>query len=209
MRRRDRDSARRHGGRHIREHSGARHNGVHPHRVHPMSERPEVAAGNALAGRGLKLAVAESCTGGMLSSAITDVPGSSRWFKGGVVAYTNEVKKSLLGVRAATLKKYGAVSHQTATEMASGVRKKLGGDVGISVTGIAGPIGQPTGLAGQPAGPAGEKPVGTVFIAISYGKRVYTKRLLLAGGRRTIKKNAAKEALIALAGILPETRTHD
>src|SRR3990170_8442655 len=87
----------------------------------------------------LTLAVAESCTGGLLSSTLTDVPGSSKWFKGGVVAYTNEIKTRILGVRAKTLKKYGAISKETALELAKGVRKKLKTDIGVSITGLAGP----------------------------------------------------------------------
>jgi nicotinamide-nucleotide amidase len=156
-----------------------------------MKDRPEVSAGRALKQRGLRLALAESCTGGLLGHIITNVPGSSNWFTGGVVAYSNEVKKRLLGVASETLKRYGAVSKQTASEMAAGVMKRLKTDVGLAVTGIAGPEGGTE-----------KKPVGTVFIALAYGKKVYTKRLLLSGTRKSIKKQAAVEALKGLKGFL-------
>jgi nicotinamide-nucleotide amidase len=156
-----------------------------------MKDRPEVSAGRALKQRGLRLALAESCTGGLLGHIITNVPGSSNWFTGGVVAYSNEVKKRLLGVASETLKRYGAVSKQTASEMAAGVMKRLKTDVGLAVTGIA----------GQEGGTE-KKPVGTVFIALASGKKVYTKRLLLSGTRKSIKKQAAVAALKGLNGFL-------
>ena len=98
---------------------------------------------------GYKLAVAESCTGGMLGERLTSIPGSSDVFLGGVIAYHNDVKRNLLGVRAVDIEQYGAVSEEVAVQMASGVRQKLGADVGISVTGIAGPGG---GTAEKPVG---------------------------------------------------------
>ncbi len=149
-----------------------------------MMARPEVSAGRALKQRGLRLAIAESCTGGLLGHMITNVPGSSDWFAGGVVAYSNEAKKRFLGVAAATLKTHGAVSSKTASEMASGVMKRLKTDVGVAITGIAGP-----------AGGTVRKPVGTVFIALARDTKVYTKKLLLSGTRKSIKKQAATEAL--------------
>jgi PncC family amidohydrolase len=106
--------------------------------------------GDGLRARGLTLAVAESCTGGLLGDMITDIPGSSDYFLGGVLSYSNQVKHELLGVRAETLETVGAVSAQCAAEMAQGVRRLLGSDVALSITGIAGPTGgseaKPTGL---------------------------------------------------------------
>ena len=104
---------------------------------------------------GLKLAVAESCTGGLVGERLTNIPGSSDVFLGGVIAYHNDVKRKLLGVRAEDMERFGAVSEEVALQMAAGVRERLGADVGVSVTGIAGPGG------GTP-----EKPVGLVWIAI-------------------------------------------
>jgi nicotinamide-nucleotide amidase len=105
---------------------------------------------------GLTLSAAESCTGGLIAKRITDIPGCSDVFFGGCVTYTNEVKQRLLGVSADTLDAHGAVSRETAIEMARGVRERTGSDVGISATGIAGP-----------GGGTKETPVGTVFLGIS------------------------------------------
>lgn len=149
-----------------------------------MKKRAETEIANKLAKKGLTLGVAESCTGGLLSSALTDVPGSSKWFKGAVVAYTNEVKKKILGVKAKTLKEYGAVSKETAVELAKGVRKKLKTDIGVSVTGLAGP-----------GGGTKETPVGTVFIGACDGKKTLVKKLELAGSRIKIKKDAVGLAI--------------
>jgi PncC family amidohydrolase len=145
---------------------------------------PEKAVGDLLKKRGLTLAVAESCTGGLLSSMITDVPGSSGYFTGSVVAYDNEVKKKTLGVKSATLREYGAVSVAAADEMASGVRKKLKTDIGIAVTGIAGPGGGTI-----------RKPVGTVFIGVSVKDSVFVKKFLFKGERKKIKKLSSTAAL--------------
>jgi len=145
---------------------------------------PEKALGEILKRRGLTIAAAESCTGGLLSSMITDEPGSSRYFTGSVVAYDNAVKKRSLGVKSATLKEYGAVSVATADEMASGVRKKLKSDLGVAITGIAGP-----------SGGSEEKPVGTVFIGVSVKDTVFVKKFLFKGDRKKIRKLAAGAAL--------------
>ena len=91
--------------------------------------------------RHLKVATAESCTGGLIGHIITDVPGSSEYYEGGIISYSNEMKMRFLGVREQTLKEYGAVSEQTAKEMAEGVRKATDADIGIATTGIAGPGG--------------------------------------------------------------------
>lgn len=147
--------------------------------------------GAALKARGLRLACAESCTGGLLSSAITDVPGSSEYFLGSVVAYDNGIKRSLLGVRASTLKAHGAVSKETAREMAEGARKRLGAGISAAVTGIAGPGG------GTPG-----KPVGLVYIAVSKGQRTYARRFVFKGSREAIKARSVKAAMSMLASAL-------
>lgn len=117
--------------------------------------------------RGLTLATAESCTGGLMGKRITDVPGASACYLGGVVSYQNEVKENLLGVRHETLITKGAVSEDTACQMAQGVRKALGADIGISTTGVAGPGG------GTP-----EKPVGLIYVGISTGDKTWAVRIL-------------------------------
>lgn len=117
--------------------------------------------------RGLTLATAESCTGGLMGKRITDVPGASACYLGGVVSYQNEVKENLLGVRHETLLSKGAVSEETACQMAEGVRKALGADIGISTTGVAGPGG------GTP-----EKPVGLIYVGISTKDRTWAVRIL-------------------------------
>jgi len=121
-----------------------------------MSEPLEVIVGQLLLKHKLTLALAESCTGGLVGHRITDVPGSSAYLMGGIVAYSYDAKELLLGVRHNTLYDHGAVSAETAIEMARGARRALGSDIGISVTGIAGPGG---GLPG--------KPVGSVYICLS------------------------------------------
>ena len=129
-------------------------------------------------------AVAESCTGGLVSSRITDVAGSSRYFKGGVVAYSNGVKISLLGVPAGTIKKYGAVSAQTAGAMACGVKKLLGADAAAAITGIAGPGGAVPG-----------KPVGLAFLAFSDKKLTRTRKVIFKGNRETVKARFSQALL--------------
>jgi competence/damage-inducible protein CinA-like protein len=132
---------------------------------------------------GYKLAVAESCTGGMLGERLTNVPGSSDVFLGGVIAYHNDVKLALLGVRKEDLERHGAVSEQVALQMASGIREKLGADVGVSVTGIAGP-----------GGGTAEKPVGLVWIAV-HGSELKARRFHVVGDRTEIRQRAAQAAL--------------
>lgn len=129
----------------------------------------ENAVVRALHERHLTLSVAESCTGGLIAKRITDISGCSDVFFGGCVTYTNEIKQRLLGVSADTLDKYGAVSEQTAAEMARGVRMRLGTDIGVSATGIAGPTGG-----------TDETPVGTVFIGISTEKGESVRKLSLS-----------------------------
>ena len=132
---------------------------------------------------GLKLAVAESCTGGMLGERITSIPGSSDVFLGGVVAYHNDVKRAELGVRAEDIERYGAVSEQVALQMASGIREKMDADVGVSVTGIAGPGG------GTP-----DKPVGLIWISV-HGSEAKARRFHVGGDRTEIRQRAAQAAL--------------
>ncbi len=147
-------------------------------------EQPARKIGQILGERGLYLAVAESCTGGLLGATITAVPGSSGWFKGGIVAYANELKVALLGVSERTLELHGAVSTETALEMAEGARRATGADVAIAITGIAGPTGASPG-----------KPVGTVFVAITDGERMKAERLLFQGSRREIREKAVLKAI--------------
>ena len=132
---------------------------------------------------GFKLAVAESCTGGLLGERVTNIPGSSEVFLGGVIAYHNDLKRNLLGVTPDDIEKYGAVSEQVALQMATGVRERLGADVGVSVTGIAGPGG------GTP-----EKPVGLVWIAV-HASEVKARRFHVGGDRAEIRQRAAQAAL--------------
>jgi len=130
------------------------------------------------------LALAESCTGGLIASRVTDVPGASEIFLGGVVSYANSTKEKLLGVRMEALVMHGAVSEPVAREMAVGAREKFGADLAIAVTGIAGPGG------GTP-----EKPVGTVYIALASTAGVEVKRFLNVWDRETFKQVTATQAL--------------
>ena len=134
--------------------------------------------------KGKTLATAESCTGGGIGAALTSVPGSSAVYKGGVVSYTNEVKREILCVPAEWLEKYGAVSPWVAMEMASGVRGLLHTDVAVSVTGLAGPGGDEYG-----------HPVGTVYIAYEDRQRNGVHHYLFEGDREAVRKQAVEAAL--------------
>lgn len=136
--------------------------------------------------KGLTLATAESCTGGLVAKCITDVSGASSVFYGGVVSYDNKVKMGVLGVKEETLRDYGAVSSYTAQEMAIGTRRACFTDIGISTTGIAGPTG------GTP-----EKPVGTVYIGACLGDKVFSKRLNIdpSFSRERIREEAVRELI--------------
>lgn len=149
--------------------------------------------GDRLKERSETLAAAESCTGGLLSSMITAVPGSSVYFYGGVVSYDNSVKSGLLGVSEETLRDHGAVSEETAREMALGVRATCGTTYGVSITGIAGPDG---GTA--------QKPVGLVYIGLANATDCQVYRLQLRGSREQIRLRAAKQLLWRLWGMLTE-----
>lgn len=145
----------------------------------------ESAVHALLQARGLRLAVAESCTGGRIAAALTATPGASRSFAGGVVAYENAVKVSVLGVSEATLAEHGAVSEETAREMAAGVRGRLRADIGIATTGIAGPDG------GTP-----QKPVGSVWFAVALPDGGLTAQLhTFPGTRQEIQARATVRAL--------------
>ena len=157
------------------------------------AEKVEPAIGRLLTERGLSLAVAESCTGGLVGDRLTDVPGSSDYFAGGVIAYSNAVKQSLLGVKEDTLAKWGAVSEQTVREMAAGACRRLGTQVGVAVSGIAGPTG------GSKA-----KPVGLVYICVKAGKRIAVERYRFRGGRRAVKERSADAALRLCRRVLEE-----
>lgn len=148
------------------------------------------ALGDVLKRRGMMLATAESCTGGLVGDTLTNVPGSSEWYLGGVVAYANALKSGLLGVTRETLRRSGAVSAQTAGEMARGVCDRLGADVGLAVSGIAGPG------RGSP-----RKPVGLVYLAVCLAGKLRTKKCSFEGSRRAIKQAAAAEALSFCLGL--------
>jgi nicotinamide-nucleotide amidase len=130
------------------------------------------------------IAVAESCTGGLLSSLLTSLPGSSNYFILGVVTYSNKAKEMILKIPAKTITKYGAVSRQIAISMAKNIRKKTKADFGLSITGIAGP-----------AGATATKPVGTIFIAITSKNKTLCRLFLLPGKREIIRKRSAQKAL--------------
>lgn len=127
------------------------------------------------------MATAESCTGGLVGKLLTDIPGSSAVYMGGVISYTNGVKQRLLGVSEETLRAYTAVSRQTATEMAKGAREAVCADVGVSVTGLAGPDGDGTG-----------RPIGLVYIGLDMNGFSYNQELHLAGSRAQIREDAAR-----------------
>jgi len=149
--------------------------------------------GALLLARGGTLAVAESCTGGLLGKRLTDRPGSSRWFVGGVVAYANEVKRDLLGIDAGLLEAEGAVSGGVAAAMATGAMMRLHASAGIGITGVAGPDGG-----------SEEKPVGMVWIGVAVGTKVETRVHHLPGDREDIRERSAQAAIQHLIRILED-----
>ncbi|MEE9500403.1 MAG: nicotinamide-nucleotide amidohydrolase family protein, partial [Candidatus Omnitrophota bacterium] len=148
------------------------------------SESLEYVIGEMLAKNRKTLAIAESCTGGLIANRITNVNGSSKYFKMGIVAYSNEAKVNLLGVSKDKIKKYGAVSKQVALDMAKGVKRLSKADVGLGITGIAGPKGATK-----------RKPIGLVYIAVAGDKIKTVKKCLFIGSREEIKLQASIAAL--------------
>jgi nicotinamide-nucleotide amidase len=153
----------------------------------------EEIVGELLAERGLRIGVAESCTGGLITSRLTDVPGSSRYVDASVVTYSNQAKSDFLDVDAALITEHGAVSEPVAIAMAQGIRRRAPADIGIGVTGIAGPTG------GTP-----EKPVGTVAIAVASATGCRVRTLRFHGGRTLVKFQAAESALDMVRRMLLE-----
>ena len=140
--------------------------------------------GAALKSRGLMLVTAESCTGGWAAMALTAIPGSSEWFERGYVTYSNAAKQEALGVSGSTLRRHGAVSEETAREMAAGALKKSGGQVALAITGVAGPAG------GTP-----DKPVGTVCFAWTDGSKMRSATKRFDGDRERVRRQSVVHAL--------------
>ncbi len=144
----------------------------------------ERIVGDLLRKKRKTLSIAESLTGGLICDRITDIPGSSDYFMGGIISYSNDSKIRHLNVPRSEIERYGAVSKEVARSMAQGVRQALSTDIGLSTTGIAGPTGGTS-----------EKPIGLVFIGLAKGKRTWVKRLNLKGTRREIKEKTCENAL--------------
>jgi len=154
-------------------------------KVFSLEDRPfEHVVGSILLSEGLTLSTAESCTGGLIGHLLTNVPGSSNYYRLGVVAYSNEAKVAVLGVHEETLRRHGAVSKEVVLEMADGVRRLGQTDIGVSVSGIAGP-----------SGGTKEKPVGTVWMAVCRPPVAHAEVHLFQGDRKSIKKLSAYHAL--------------
>jgi len=151
----------------------------------------EKIIGDYLRERGWTVSIAESCTGGLICDLITNVPGSSDYFEGGMVTYSNESKARHLGIPLDDIKRYGAVSPQVARKMAQGVRKAFGTNFGLSTTGVAGPTG-------------GTKraPIGRVFIGFTNGRRTWVRKESLKGSRKEIKRKASVRALQCIYEIM-------
>jgi nicotinamide-nucleotide amidase len=140
--------------------------------------------GNILSEKGLTISVAESCTGGIIGGLITDEPGSSRYFQGGIISYSDESKVNILNVSSGTITEHGAVSERTVREMAEGVKNLFNSHIGLAVTGIAGPEGG-----------SKEKPVGTVFIGLAVEGEIFAFRYHFRGTREQIRRKTAERAL--------------
>lgn len=151
--------------------------------------------GDLLKAKGWTISTAESCTGGLISSLFTSIPGSSDYFVGGIIAYSNEIKRYLLSVSPQTLERFGAVSKETVKEMAAGVKKLFKSDVGISVSGIAGP-----------GGGTSEKPVGTVVMGVDIPRKIITNIEHLKGERNEIREQAGIQILKRLKNLLEEIK---
>ncbi len=141
--------------------------------------------------KNLKISAAESCTGGLFTKLITDIPGSSEVLDLSIVTYANAAKVKFLGVSEKSIADYGVVSEKVAVQMARGICDAFGADVGVGITGIAGP-----------GGGTAEKPVGLVWTAVCYEGRVYPKRLLLDGDREAVRAGACAEIFKGLLEIL-------
>ncbi|MFV0637110.1 CinA family protein [Mitsuokella sp. WILCCON 0060] len=160
-----------------------------------MSELLEEKIGRLLSAQNLTISCAESCTGGLLTSRLTDIAGSSAYVMGSVVSYTNCIKEALVGVRHETLLAHGAVSEETAREMAEGIRRAIKTDIGIGITGIAGP-----------GGGTKEKPVGLVFIAVSGPWGTIVKENHFRGTRTEVKRQTTDTALSMACAYLEERK---
>ena len=150
-----------------------------------------VVVGEMLRARGLKLAIAESCTGGLLGKRLTDTSGASDYFETGFITYANSAKEEFLGVSAETLAMYGAVSEETAREMASGALRAAAADLAVSITGIAGPTGG-----------SETKPVGLVWTAVASGETIRTRSFIMPGEREEVRERAAQMGLALLYDFL-------
>jgi nicotinamide-nucleotide amidase len=161
----------------------------------PELTRHALAVAAALRSRGQQLVTAESCTGGWVGKVLTDIPGSSAWYRGGVVSYSNALKMSLLGVSAETLAVYGAVSAETAREMATGALERLGGHCSVSITGVAGPDGGTE-----------TKPVGLVWFGWAWHAGTATQAQVghevFPGDRDAVRRLAVARALEGLLGVV-------
>ena len=144
----------------------------------------EQEVGDLLRQKGITLGIVESATGGLISHLITNIPGSSDYYKGSVTAYSNEVKSEVVGVRKTTINQYGAVSPQVAEEMAQGGRRILAADICLADTGVAGP-----------SGATPEKPIGLFYIGLSHEAGTYSRKHNFQGDREQNKRSAAETAL--------------
>jgi PncC family amidohydrolase len=146
---------------------------------------------SAFADRGLTVATAESCTGGLLAARLTERPGSSAWVLGGVTAYANSAKEQLLDVPADVLAEHGAVSPEVAVALAEGARRRFGADVGVGITGVAGP-----------GGGTADKPVGTVHVCVAGPDSRESRALLLPGSRSAVRERSVTRAMHLLRQLL-------
>jgi PncC family amidohydrolase len=157
---------------------------IRDEKTEDLTAPPEQMLGDLLTRRGLTIAVAESCTGGLISHRITNVPGASRYFLLGAVAYSNECKVGQLGIDRALLEQVGAVSRDVAMAMARGIKDAARSDIGVGVTGVAGPEGATS-----------DKPVGLVFVAAVCDERQRVERHVFGGTRDAVKQQASDAAL--------------